>query len=65
MSVLKGNYELRVEGAINDSKKHKDKSNDNISIDFERYAGKHLGGSIAFVMKNSTFLLDNEVEEDA
>ena len=61
MSVLKGNYNLKI------IKSNKSKKNQNrLSEDFEKYAENHLGGSIAFVMKNNKFLLDdNEIEDDA
>tara|TARA_B100001013_G_C24196853_1_gene279684 strand:+ start:65 stop:274 length:210 start_codon:yes stop_codon:yes gene_type:complete len=56
MSVLKGNYDLKIKDKSAKTENTKNK----ISDDFEKYAGKHLGGSIAFVMKNGTFLLDDE-----
>ena len=54
MSVLKGNYKIK------NVVKNKNEQATKIEEGFEEYASKHLGGSIAFIMKDNTFLIDDE-----
>jgi len=56
MSYLKGNYEVdNLCGSAEIGSAVKDES---LSTKFEDFARAKLGGSIAFVMKNNTFVWD-------
>lgn len=55
MSMLKGNYNLKKEVAPSDKKEDKQGSNP-LEQEYYKEAMSKLGGSIAFIMKNKTFL---------
>ncbi len=56
MSYLKGNYELNGKG----EGRGDDKEDPEKTKAFERFARQRLGGSIAFVMKDKTFVWNGE-----